>query len=323
MHNTPTAPTAEGIAIFAPTLLLTITVEASARDGAELHIHAGGQGFWIARMIARFGEAVSLCAPFGGDTGRVLQVLAGDESVTVRGVAVSGNNGCYVHDRRSGTREVIVELGGDALDRHEVDDLYDTALVAGLAARRVELTGQHPTRVLPAEGYRRLATDLRSNGRTVIADLSGEDLDEALAGGIDFLKVSQEDLIADGLCEPGGVAPLTQAMGRLRDAGAQTLIVTRAAEPAIALVEDRFLEIRTPPIEPAESRGAGDSMTAAFAASLARGSALPEALRIAAAAGALNVSRRGLGTGRPEDIAALSNLVEISELEVGRTRESG
>jgi 1-phosphofructokinase len=322
MHDSPTPAAGEGIAVFAPTLLLTITVEASARDGAELHIHAGGQGFWIARMIARLGQPVSLCAPLGGDTGRVLQALAGEEGVTVRGVAVSGENGCYVHDRRSGTREVIAELGGAPLDRHEVDDLYDTALVAGLAAQLVVLTGQHPTSVLPPDVYRRLATDCRSNGRIVIADLSGEDLAEALAGGVDYLKVSEEDLVADGLCQPGGIVSLTQAMFRLRDAGAQTLIVTRAAEPAIALVENQFLEIRTPPIEPVEARGAGDSMTAAFAASLARGALLPEALRTAAAAGALNVSRHGLGTGRPEDIAALSNLVEISELEFERTRES-
>ena len=47
----------------------------------------------------------------------------------------------------------------------------------------------------------------------------------------------------------------------------------------------------------AESRGAGDSMTAGVAAVLAQGGTLCDAVRTGAAAGALNVTRHGLGHG--------------------------
>lgn len=57
------------IAVFSPTPLLTVTIEARSDGGPELHVHAGGQGFWVARMIARLGEPVALCAPFGEDAG--------------------------------------------------------------------------------------------------------------------------------------------------------------------------------------------------------------------------------------------------------------
>jgi 1-phosphofructokinase len=70
-----------GITIFAPTPLLTVTMEAKSDGRAELHIHAGGQGFWVARMIARLGERVTLCTPLGGDTGRLLKTLMADEGV--------------------------------------------------------------------------------------------------------------------------------------------------------------------------------------------------------------------------------------------------
>lgn len=60
------------VMVFAPTPQLTITIE-SAQRGAEVHLHAGGQGLWQARMIRSFGVEVTLCCALGGKTGRVLR----------------------------------------------------------------------------------------------------------------------------------------------------------------------------------------------------------------------------------------------------------
>jgi hypothetical protein len=51
----------EGVAVIAPSPVLTITVE----PDDEIHLHAGGQGFWVARMIARLGVPVTLCCALG------------------------------------------------------------------------------------------------------------------------------------------------------------------------------------------------------------------------------------------------------------------
>ena len=66
-----------------------------------------------------------------------------------------------------------------------------------------------------------------------------------------------------------------------------------------------------PPLEPAEPKGAGDSMTAGMVAGLARGDSPVDALRVGAACGALNVVRRGLGTGSADAVAALADRIEI------------
>lgn len=39
------------VAVFAPSPLLTVTIEAGA-ERPEVHLHAGGQGFWVARLAA-------------------------------------------------------------------------------------------------------------------------------------------------------------------------------------------------------------------------------------------------------------------------------
>jgi 1-phosphofructokinase len=305
------------VAVFSPSPLLTVTVEQGVGDSPEIHLHAGGQGFWVARMVARLDVPVTLCTTFGNDTGRVVRALIDAEGVTVRAVAVQAPSGAYVHDRRSGERVVIAETPGGKLHRHEVDDLYDATLVAGLAAGVMVLTGPAHPGTVPIDLYRRLAIDLRANGCQIIADLSGDALDAALAGGIDLLKISHEELHASGYVSADDPASLLAGIDQLREAGAQHVVVTRAAAPALARINGHPYEIVGPRLEPADHRGSGDSLTAGLAAGMARGLDLEGTLRLAAAAGALNVTRHGLGTGQPEDIDGLSHHVTVRRLDDG------
>ena len=61
-----------------------------------------------------------------------------------------------------------------------------------------------------------------------------------------------------------------------------------------------------------DTHGAGDSLTAGVAATLADGGTMREAVVLGTAAGALNVTRHGLGTGEEGAIRNLSKLVAVS-----------
>ena len=98
------------------------------------------------------------------------------------------------------------------LSRHEADELYGLALSAALDANVALLTGVDPPSVLDSEIYRRLAGDLRSNGVTVIADLAGSSLKAALAGGLDLLKISEEEVLSGGLAHSASVTDLMEAL---------------------------------------------------------------------------------------------------------------
>ena len=305
---------ASHVMVFAPVPQLTVTIEQEA-DAVELHVHPGGQGVWQARMITSLGVPVTLCACLGGEVGGVLGPLIAAEGVELRTVPRPTPSGWYVHDRRDGERVEIAQNPGEPLARHELDELYSLALAEGLRAEINVLSGPADPSVVPPDVYRRLAADLASNGARVVADLSGEHLTAVLAGGVSFLKVSHEELVDDGRADDDGVDALIEAMRKLQTEGAQSLIVTRAEEPSLALLDGDLVEVALPRLEATDTRGAGDSMTAGVSAVLARGGDLTDAVRTGAAAGALNVTRHGLGSGRADAIAELVKRVRIDPMD--------
>jgi 1-phosphofructokinase len=147
------APITPSISVFAPSLLYTVMIEAGPDGQPDVHFHAGGQGFWIARMVNRLDAKVLLCAPLGGESGVVLKTLIEREGVALEAVPVQAWNGGYVQDRRGGERQLLAQVPSACLSRHEVDDLYDAALVAGLAAGVAVLTGPAHDKVLPTHIY--------------------------------------------------------------------------------------------------------------------------------------------------------------------------
>jgi len=302
------------VAVFAPSPLLTVTVERGS-SGDEVHFHAGGQGFWVARMAAGLGAEVMLCVPLGGESGRVLRSLLETHGITVLAVETGSANASYLHDRRSGERVRIVETTSPPMRRHELDEFYGVAATAGMEAGTLLLTGPRNEHVLPAETYTRLATDLRANGRRVLADLSREPLAAALRGGVDMLKISHEELIAEGRAESAELAQTVPAIFKLHEDGARDVVISEEAEPALALIDGRLLEVEGPRFTPVDPSGAGDSMFAALGVGMAAGLGTEEALRLAAAAGALNVTRHGLGSGHPLEIDRLRGRVRVRELE--------
>ena len=312
-HAPPGAPSCR-VALFAPSPILTVTVESGADGDPDIHVHAGGQGYWVARMAVSLGAEVTFCAPFGGEPGEVLEALIPDARLAVRAVRAGAPNAAYVHDRRGGERETIAESRSAELSRHEVDELYGAVVAAALEADVTILTGPRNQSVVPPDVYRRLATDLTANDVRVVADLTGPALEHALQGGIELLKVNLDEL---GEATGGHVkseAKVVERMRKLRGEGARNVLVSRSEEPALALVEDRVLSVAGPQFDPFDPLGSGDSMFAAVAVGLGSGAGFERALRLAVAAGSINVTRHGLGSGTREDIERIVEHVEVREL---------
>jgi len=305
---------APAVAVFAPVLLLHVELERDADGAVEVHLHAGGQGYWVARMAAVLGAEAALCAPVGGETGDVVSHLLAGEPVELRSVPFKGANATFVHDRREGERVALLEVAPPALGRHDLDQLYNVTLAAALESGACVLAGTQGSAVVDERTYARLTRDLVSTGVPVVVDLSGDVLRAALEGGPDLVKVSHEELLADGWARAGTLDALVDAVTDLRAAGARDVVVSRADAPTIACVGDELVEVAAPRLCALDHRGAGDSMTAALAVSVARAVPLRDALALAAAAGAVNVTRHGLASGYAAAIELLAARVRVSKI---------
>jgi 1-phosphofructokinase len=302
------------VSVFAPLLTLTITIEAE-RDGLpDVHIHPGGQGFWVSRMLRHLGERPLLCSPIGGEVGRVIRGLMAQWGIDLSPVETSFESPSTIQDRRTGDRILIAETPPRRLDRHSLDDAYGRFLDHALASQVCVVSGQ-PEEIVPVETYRRLAHDLAATEVVVVGDLHGAELEALLDGGpVDYLKVSAEDLEADGVLDGPDDEQALKAIEDLKERGARNVVLSRAHEPALASIGEHSFRATVPELEPADFRGAGDSMTAGLATAVRQGLEAEEMLRLACGAGAANVTRHGLGSASEELVPRLASLVQVETL---------
>ena len=297
------------VTVFGPHPLLSVTIEARG-DVDDVHLHAGGQGVWVSRAAGELGAHPVLCGFLGGETGHVLASLLEQLPGDRRLVHTEGGSGCYVTDRRGGTRELLARSLAEPPSRHEADDLFSVACSAAFESQALVVCNPFPGEGFPLELYANLVADVRAAGVPVLVDLSSPRLDSALEGGPDIVKLNDWEL-AEYVVGPVDGERLRPAAERLLDAGARAVIVTRGGEPALVVDRERALELRPPQLTRGYREGCGDAMMGALAARLAGGDDLERALVLGAAAGAATFLRHGLATGSREVIEDLARHVKL------------
>jgi 1-phosphofructokinase len=304
------------VAVFSPNPMLSITIEAlTAEGGDDIHVHAAGQGVWVARMAAELGAAPVLCGFIGGEVGRVLRPLLEEMPVELRLVKTAEASGAYIHDRRSGERKPVGQSAAMPPSRHEVDDLFSVAVAAALDSELLAVCGPYPDEGVPLEIYGGLVADVKANGKPVIVDLSPPRLNRALEGKPDLVKINDWQLANFVSAAVDTEERMRAAMEKIVEAGAGAVIITKAGDPAMAMRDGKVWELTPPKFERGAREGCGDSMMGALAATTAAGRDWEDVLRLSAAAGATNFLRSGLGTGARAVIEELAPRVQLRELE--------
>jgi 1-phosphofructokinase len=299
------------VAVFSPHPILGITIDRRGSDEDDIHIHAGGQGVWVARMAGELGAHPILCGFCGGETGELLRPLLDAQAGETRLVETTAPSGSWVIDRRSGDREMIAHAWSDPPSRHETDDLFSITCASALGSEVLVVCGPVPTDALPLDIFRNLVADVSANGTKVIVDLSSPRLDSALEGGPEVVKLSHWQLAEFAGGDVSDPARLRQAAETVVERGAKAVLVTRGGDPALVLRGDLAWELVPPRFEGGAAEGSGDSMVGALAATLARGLDWEDALRWGAAAGATNFLRHGLGSGSRDVVADLLERVDL------------
>lgn len=302
------------ITVLGPHPLLAVNVEPYAGASDEIHFHAGGQGVWVARMAAALGADPVLCGFLGGETGQLLEPLLREIGTDHRLVRTAADSGSFIMDRRGGSFERVAEAFSTPPTRHEVDALVSVTIASALRTGLLVVCNPLPGEALGEEFYERVVADVRGHGVRVLVDLSSPRLDAALRGGVDLVKINDWEL-AEYVCGPVAVPEdLASAVRRIQADGCETVVITRGEQPAVVFRGDESWLLTAPAFSHGFREGCGDSMMGGLAAVLASGGDWDEALRVGAAAGAVNFLRCGLGSADPTVVRELAASVELTPL---------
>jgi ribokinase len=266
--------------------------------GGPFARHPGGKGANQAVAAARLGARVAMVGRVGADEhGRALVAGLAAEGIDVAGVAADPDAPTGVAlitvDER-GENTIVVSPGANAaLGAAELEAALDLAASCDVVLAQLEV---------PLESVARAARVARAAGTLVVLNAApAAPLPAPLLRDVDVLVVNEPEAraIAGGPVESR--ADAEDLAAGLAAAGPGIVVVTLGARGCVA--RHRGATVRHPAfaVQAVDATAAGDAFVGALAAALAAEgpAALPAALRLASAAGALAASGHGAQPSLP------------------------
>jgi sugar/nucleoside kinase (ribokinase family) len=253
----------------------------------------GGLTATALAAAARLGSRCAYAGALGDDEAsrfaiEALRVAGVDVSTVVRLEGAAPVRSTIVVDPRRGTRNIFYDLSGCV---GPVPERIDEALIASARVLLVDHFG--------TEGMAAAAAFARRRGIPVVADFedgSGPAFRE-LIDRVDHL------ILSEGFATAWSGAATAAGAARALWRPDRALVAVTLGECGVIYFDGKSSEPVPLPafaVEAVDTTGCGDVFHGAYCHALARGLALRERLRFAAAAAAIKATRRGGQAGAPE-----------------------
>jgi 6-phosphofructokinase 2 len=278
---------------------------------------AGGGGINVSRAIRKLGGASLAVYVRGGPPGEMLERMLTDEGVEQHPIEAEG-----------WTREnfAVLEMSTNAQYRFNLPgpEMNDAECWHSLEVIQ-ELLQEEPA-ILVASGslpagtcgnfYARASRSAREVGATMIVDSAGDPLREAVAAGVDAIRVNYAEMVQlAGRPLQDDKRIESAARGLIESGKCRHVVVSLGAGGAIVVTPERARRIVSPAV-PIRSRvGAGDSMLAGIALRRAQGWSFEDAVRFGVAAGTAAVMTEGSELCRREDVERLFAFMNESQAQ--------
>ncbi|HEX4464368.1 MAG TPA: 1-phosphofructokinase family hexose kinase [Solirubrobacterales bacterium] len=280
---------------------------------------AGGKGINVARALKLLGRPVIATGFAGGPTGnRLLEQLRTEAVLTdFTRIAAETRINLAVIDPTSGEQTEINERG-PAVSPEEVEAFVRRVGYLADGAKLCVLAGSLP----PGAGddlYARLVKDLGERGVPVVLDAEGSAMLGGLRAGASVVTPNEreaEELVGQEFADRDD---LIQGLAELVRLGAGEAAITRP-DGCVAVIgngsEQRFLEVRTEPLDPVSTVGSGDAFLAGYVAGRYDGKEADECLAYGVACGAESTQHFGAGAVDRNQVERLLGEVHVQDLEV-------
>ena len=275
----------------------------------------GGGGINVARVAHRLGSSVAAIYPTGGAIGKLLHRLVEREGIEslVTPSHVETRENFTAYEETTGEQYRFV-LPGSALHRAEWEAVLDKLAMMPAKPNFVVASGSVPPGV-PDDFFARVARLAKKLGAQCIIDTSGRALKAALAEGVSLIKpnlVELSDLVGASLGNDD--ARIAACRKLVSDGRTKGVALTLGDQGALLVTADQILRAQPLAIEAVSTVGAGDSFVGGFVSTLASGSSIQEAFRVAAAAASAAVLSPGTELCREAEVQRLLPEVKIMEI---------
>jgi len=320
-----------------PALDVTHHVErvdwAGVNRPTAVYSRPGGKGINVARTLHALGAEVVLLGLAGGPTGSVVEAELDALGLRTAFTRIAGDTRrtFTVVDASSAAGRGAVALfnePGPQISAAEWDEFRARySRVLAVAARpgsaAVVLSGSLPPD-LPANAYATLIVMAEAEGVPTLLDTSGAALQHAIAAGPHIVKPNLDELAAlsAGQTHDSGrlgtrecaQTSTIMAAAAVREAGAQSVVVSLGPEGLLAVTGDGCWHARPQAVVTGNATGAGDAVVAALAHGLVFGRPWPGRLRHAVALGAATVASPVAGEFVSADYAAGMETAAVLEI---------
>ena len=279
---------------------------------------AGGKGINVSRALTANGIQTLAVVLLGSDNAAEFERRLEEEKIPFHGIPMCGRirENITLHSKENAeTRISFPGFDANANALKQVEDAV-LAYVGSAPSFYLTLTGRIPNGI-PMDDVKAFLLRMKQRGAHLTVDsksFSKEDLLEVLPH---LIKPNEEELplYTDHANDP--ILALTQ----LRDAGIESVLLTRGKDGALLATKDGILEACIPTVTPLSTIGAGDSTIAGFLAAHQSGAPIEQCLARAVAFGTAACLESGTKPPRPQNIAEIHASVTVKKILSGITEK--
>ena len=273
----------------------------------------GGKGLNVTKVLRQMGADVVATGIIGGKNGEWIQENLKKMDIKEEFYVSSAETRVCIAVLAKHSETEILESGEELTD----SDLraFEKKLMELVEKSDViSMSGSLP-KGMDAGYYQKLVELVNRKGKKVILDTSGKSLLEGVKGKPYLIKPNFDELeyvLGESI---DGRDKIKKAVEKLKNLGAQNVLVSLGGEGAIYFGEE-ILKITIPKIKIHNTVGSGDSSVAGFAKGLDDGLELNEILKLSMACGMSNAQSMETGRVIPEDVKEFMGNITVEVLKI-------
>jgi len=256
----------------------------------------GGKGINVSVMLHNLGACTSALGFLAGFTGEEIRRSLREQGIPEDFLFVK-NGFSRINVKLKSERETEINGMGPRLEREDTERLLAQMETLFGKGDCVVISGSLPNGV-DASFYIDVIRLAQRKGAEILADVSGKLLEAVLPYRPFLIKPNHHELGEVFGCEIRSSEEAAFYAEKLRERGAQNVMVSLAEKGAVLVTENGTYFAEAPKGEVLNSVGAGDSSVAGFLFGFSENRDFETALSYAVAAGSATAFSEGIGTRR-------------------------